>query len=163
MEGKDEQTGKFVKGNRFWETRSSHGAKPKFENPDDLLMACHEYFEWVEKNPLYEDRIISFQGVATHVNVRKMRAMTLAGLCIFLDISMETWSEWRKSRSDLSDVLARVEAIIYQQKFTGAAAEMLNANIIARDLGLSDKNELTGKDGGPIETRTLNDFYSSVK
>jgi len=89
--------------------------------------------------------------------------MTLAGLCIFLDISMETWSEWRKSRSDLSDVLARVEAIIYQQKFTGAAAEMLNANIIARDLGLSDKNELTGKDGGPIETRTLNDFYSSVK
>ena len=46
-----------------------------------------------------------------------------------------------------------MEEIIRQQKFEGAAANLLNANIIARDLGLADKAEITGRDGGPIETK----------
>ena len=32
--------------------------------------------------------------------------------------------------------------IIYTQKFEGSAAGLLNPNIIARDLGLNDKQEL---------------------
>nr|WP_261640834.1 DNA-packaging protein [Erwinia mallotivora] len=36
----------------------------------------------------------------------------------------------------------RAEQIIYNQKFTGAAADLLNANIIARELGLADKREV---------------------
>ena len=35
---------------------------------------------------------------------------------------------------------------------------MLNANIIARDLGLSDKSELTGKGGGPIKIQSARDL-----
>jgi hypothetical protein len=150
MSGKDEDTGRFLPGNRFWEARSSHGARPKFLVADDLWSACCEYFEWVEQNPLYEDKLVTFQGSATHEPVAKMRAMTIAGLCLFLDVSFETWTEWRRSRPDLSDVISRAEAIIYQQKFSGAAADLLNANIIARDLGLADKSELTGKDGGAL-------------
>ncbi|CAN7686478.1 DNA-packaging protein [Rhizobium sp. LjRoot30] len=142
--------GRFLPGNRFWEVRSSHGAKPKFKKPDILWDACCEYFQWVEDNPLYEDKAFAYQGAVTHEPVAKMRAMTLAGLCSFLDISTETWGQWRKSRPDLSEVISKVENIIYQQKFAGAAADLLNANIIARDLGLADKQEHTGKDGAPI-------------
>lgn len=144
---RDPKTGRFGYGNRFWEARSSHGAKPKFNNPDDLWSACCEYFEWVENNPLYADQLVTFQGRATHVPVAKMRAMTIAGLCIFLDVEMSTWAEWRKNRSDLSDVISRAETIIYQQKFSGAAADLLNANIISRDLGLADKQDHTSSDG----------------
>lgn len=151
MSERDPETGRFLPGNRFWEARSSHGAKPKFERAEDLWSACCEYFEWVDANPLWEDKLVTFQGSATHEPVAKMRAMTIQGLCIFLDVSFETWCEWRKSRSDLSDVIARAEAIIYQQKFSGAAADLLNANIIARDLGLAEKNEHSGPDGGPIQ------------
>jgi hypothetical protein len=143
-------------GNRFWEARSSHGRKPIFASPDGLMAACSEYFEWVEQNPLWEDKIISFQGAATHVNVAKMRAMTIAGLCIFLDIARRTWDEYR-GREDFLPVCEQVEQIIRDQKFTGAAADLLNANIIARDLGLSDKTELTGANGGPIETHELSE------
>jgi hypothetical protein len=143
-------------GNKFWEARSSHGRKPIFASPDDLMTGCSEYFEWVDQNPLWEDRIISFQGAATHVNVAKMRAMTIAGLCIFLDIARRTWDEYRL-KEDFSPVCEHVEQIIRDQKFTGAAADLLNANIIARDLGLADKTELTGKDGGAIETRELSE------
>lgn len=71
-----------------------------------------------------------------------MRAMTLDGLHLFLDIHHDTWAEYRK-REDLSAVVTRVEKAIRSQKFAGAAADLLNANIIARDLGLSDKTDTT--------------------
>lgn len=145
------------KGNQFWKARSSHGRKPIFANPDDLWAACVEYFEWVEANPLYEDRLVTFQGVATHEPVAKMRAMTLDGLCLFLDISDETWRDYR-NREDFVGVCGIAEKTIRSQKFEGAAADLLNANIIARDLGLADRSELTGKDGGAIETKDASGF-----
>ena len=147
MESRDLSTGRFLKGNRFWEARSSHGAKPKFENPEDLWSACVEYFNWVDENPLYKDQLVTFQGAATHEPVAQMRAMTIAGLCLFLDVSRDTWSDWKSNRTDLSDIISRAEAVIYQQKFSGAAADLLNASIIARELGLADKQDLTSSDG----------------
>lgn len=138
-------------GNQFWKARSSHGRNPIFASPDDLWEACCEYFEWVEDNPLYEDKLTSYQGVNTHEPVAKMRAMTISGLCIFIDVARRTWDDFRK-RDDFLPVVSRVEEIIRTQKFEGASADLLNPNIIARDLGLADKSEFTGKDGGAIET-----------
>ena len=134
------------KGNKFWEARSSHGRKPIFESPEDLWKACTEYFEWVEGNPLWEHKVTQYQGDPVEMAVPKMRAMTLSGLCIFLDIAVDTWELYRK-REDFIGVTKQVEEIIRSQKFAGAAADLLNPNIIARDLGLSDKQEHTGADG----------------
>lgn len=128
-------------GNKFWEARSSHGRAPIFGSPDELLASCLEYFEWVEANPLYEAKAFAFQGTVTLQELPKMRAMTIAGLCIFLDISVKTWAEYR-DREDFTPVTTRVDEIIRTQKFQGAAADLLNPNIIARDLGLTDKSEL---------------------
>jgi hypothetical protein len=157
-EERDAKTGHFLPGNRFWEARSSAGPKPKFANADDLWKACCEYFEWVDANPLYADQLVTFQGKANHEPVAKMRAMTLAGLCLFIDITMTTWRSWKSSRADLLATVERVEAVIFAQKFAGAAADLLNANIIARDLNLADKSELTGKDGGPVELSEVSDI-----
>lgn len=38
-----------------------------------------------------------------------------------------------------------MEEIIRTQKFEGASADLLNPNIIARDLGLAEKQEHSGK------------------
>jgi hypothetical protein len=116
-----------------------------------LWSACVEYFDWIEANPLYEDHLVTFQGMAKHEPVAKMRAMTISGLCIFLDINVATWREYRE-REGFPAVTSRVDEVIRTQKFQGAAADLLNPNIIARDLGLADKTELTGKDGGPMQT-----------
>lgn len=145
------------KGNQFWLARSSHGRKPIFADPEQLRSACVEYLEWVEANPLYEAKAFAFQGEVTIAKLPKMRAMTIGGLCLFLNIDKDTWAEYGK-REDFSAVTREVEETIRSQKFEGAAADMLNANIIARDLGLADKSELTGKDGGPIETKNLTDI-----
>lgn len=153
MSDRDE-AGRFLPGNRFWEARSSAGPNPKFKTPEQLWEACCEYFAWVEANPLFEVKAFAYQGVVTQEPVAKMRAMTLGGLCYFLRISDETWRNWRKDRADLLGVMDEAERVIYEQKFTGAAADLLNPNIIARDLGLADRKELSGPDGGPIETKS---------
>jgi hypothetical protein len=128
-------------GNQFWKQRSSHGRKPIFADADHLWTASVEYFEWVEANPLMEEKVFNGKDGIVRADIAKMRAMTIGGLCIFLDISQEAWGDYRK-KVGFSEVVAQVEAIIRDQKFTGAAADLLNPNIIARDLGLSDKQEL---------------------
>ncbi len=139
------------KGNQFWKARSSHGRKPKFTDPDDLQAACEEYFQWVEDNPLWEVKAFAFQGDVTQERLPKMRAMTIDGLCTFLDVETRTWTGWRADRQDLLPVITRVEQIIRDQKFAGAAADLLNPNIIARDLGLADKQKVEHQGKGPIE------------
>lgn len=138
-------------GNRFWEARASHGRGTEIESAEALWEKCVEYFEWVEQNPLHEMKAFMFQGVVVTEAMPKMRAMTLNGLCNFLGITLQTWLNYRV-REEFLDVTTRVDQIIRQQKFEGAAAELLNPNIIARDLGLAEKSELTGKDGGPIKS-----------
>jgi hypothetical protein len=140
-------------GNRFWEARSTHGRAPIFASPEEMWAACLEYFDWVEANPLYEAKAFAYQGDVTLQSLPKMRAMTIAGLCIFLDISVRTWGDYRE-REDFIPVTTRVEEIIRTQKFQGAAADLLNPNIIARDLGLTDKSE--------VEQTTTHEMGASV-
>ena len=127
-------------GNQFWRARSSHGRKPIFPNPEKLWDACVEYFEWVEEHPLKEEKLFAYQGEITRDTVSKMQAMTMGGLWLFLDISKDTWWNYRDKEGFLS-VTTQVEETVRHQKFTGAAADLLNPNIIARDLGLADKTE----------------------
>lgn len=138
------------KGVKLW-SRKRFGAPPKYETPEALWDDCVKYFEWVEDNPLMADNLVTYQGVANHEEVAHMRAMTYDGLCAYIGITIRTWREWREKREDLSPVIKEVDQIIREQKFTGAASGHLNPNIIARDLGLADRQEHTGKDGGPIQ------------
>ena len=128
-------------GNKFWLQRSSHGRKPIFATPDDMWDAACEYFEWVEANPLKETKAFHFQGTVVMDEVPKMRAMTMMGLCFYLDIGTSTFHDY-KQNEDFSEVIAKIEQVIFTQKFEGAAADLLNANIISRELGLADKQEV---------------------
>lgn len=137
-------------GNQFWRLRASSGRDPKFFTPEELWEDACEYFEWVENNPLWEDKLVTFQGTATHEPVRKMRAMTQEGLLLFLDMSRQTWANYCE-KQDFIDVTQKIQNVMRSQKFAGAAADLLNANIIARDLGLTDKQEIEGKQALTVE------------
>ncbi len=143
------------KGNQFWLARATHGRDRIFASSDDLWEACVEYFQWVEANPLWENKPFNYQGQVIDNPIEKMRAMTLDGLHIFLDIDESTWRDWR-TVDDFSRIVGKVEKIIRTQKLAGAAADLLNPNIIARELGLKDmsQQEQVGANGGPIQTET---------
>lgn len=137
------------KGNQFWKFRTRSGPKQIWSDPVKLWEECILYFQWCEDNPLMASEVIKFQGVGSITEVPKMRAMTIQGLCFYLKISFDTWQNYKKQK-DLLEVIHEAEQVIYDQKFSGAAADLLNANIIARDLGLVDKKDVdtTLKIGG---------------
>lgn len=145
-----------VVANHLWK-QVRNGRPRKVETTEELWDKACEYFQWVADNPLYEGKVFSTKQGIRKAAVPKMRAMTLEGLCLFLGISRETWDKWCKGEwvggADQSflDACKHINFIIREQKFSGAAADLLNANLISRDLGLSDRQELSGPDGGPLE------------
>lgn len=144
------------KGNQFWRKRATHGRDKLFSDPVALRESCCEYFEWVEANPLKETKAFSHMGKVTTKALPLMRAMTIGGLCVFLGIDQTTWRDYR-TQDDFSPIMGEVEEIIRDQKFSGAACGLLNANIIARDLGLKDASDhnFRSSDGSMTPAPTL--------
>jgi len=133
-------------GNEFWKLRSKHGRDKLFKTPNLLWIAATEYFQWCEDNPLYEVKAFNTRenGIVQE-QLPKIRALTLTGLCLYLDCSTEYFRHFETNNKDSKDfmpIITRIRETIYTQKFEGAAADLLNPNIIARDLGLVDKKEL---------------------
>ena len=66
------------------------GRPPKYKTSLDLWKVASEYFELCDKNKQLPEK---------------------AGLCIFLEITRDTYSEYRK-REDLSDTIKRLDLYI---------------------------------------------------
>ena len=136
------------KGNDYWKLRELKGAPRKYI-PEQILKAANEYFSFCIDNPLQEEIIVPKQwkdekGVVhpyMKVEHNKMRAFTITGLCNWMNIVLTTWKRM-KDDDAYCNIITRVEQIIYSQKFEGSAAGLLNPNIIARDLGLNDKQDI---------------------
>lgn len=150
-------------GNQYWKLRSKDGRDKIFETPEDLADSINDYFQWCQLNPLKEAQVVKGKSFDTDekdgevvttvknyeiIEVSKMRPFTLEGMCNYLDISVDGFKLYEK-RKDFIGVTTRARQIIYNQKFEGAAANLLNANIIARDLGLIDRKDVT-TDGDKI-------------
>lgn len=133
-------------GNQFWKLRSKHGREKLFSSSELLWEAAAEYFTWCDENPLYESKAFAYQGEVIIEQLPKLRAYTMEGLCLYLGCTDDYFrsfkSQDRLNKEDYITVITRIEKTIYNQKFTAAAADLLNANIISRDLGLSDKQNI---------------------
>jgi hypothetical protein len=128
-------------GNEFYKLVKMPTGRPRKYTPGQLWKQAQEYFAWVSKNPLKEMK--AFSNGKTRL-LPKMRAMTETAFCLFAGIDENTWQRY-KSKEEYKEywaVSGYISRIIYTQKFEGSAADMLNANIIARDLGLTDRKSL---------------------
>jgi hypothetical protein len=135
-------------GNQFWKLRSKHGRDTLFATPELMWDAACEYFQWCIDNPFYkhEAKVVSigdYQSDVRIVEIPVMRPFTMQGLCQYLGCNTRYFSDFKKTcGEDFSTVITRIEDVIYNQKFSGAASGFFNSNIIARDLGLRDKQEI---------------------
>jgi hypothetical protein len=129
------------KGQQLWKLNKNFGQL--YTDPNMLREHIEGYFEWAEANPLEEEVVSFFQGEPCRTSIYKRRAFTITGLCVYLGVSMSAWRMWRETRKELQEVVAWADNIMFEQKFTGAAAGQFNANLIGRDLGLVDKQEQT--------------------
>lgn len=133
-----------TKGNQWWRMRSKHGRDAIFTDPTVLLEACYEYFEatskrkWTKKDWVGKDAIEVTRETET--------PYTLTGLCIFLGINTRYLDQFKdsetyKSNKGFSTVISHIEEIIETQQIEGAMVGTFNHNIVARKLGLIDKQE----------------------
>jgi hypothetical protein len=131
-------------GNKFYELVKMPTGRPKKYTPKTLWETAQEYFKWVDENPLMERKVFNYQGEIVEADLPKMRAMTETAFCLFAEIDLETFSNYKSKKEPYEDffgVSIAISQIIYTQKMEGAAADFLNANIIARDLGLRERTE----------------------
>ena len=142
--GKDVAT-RFQPGNQMFLLKNL-GRDHAYTDVQEFADNCASYFQWILNNPLYEAKPFSFQGASWIEKVPKMRVATIEGLCMHIGISPSTWKRWRADEAAaptpvFRSIMELAESAIRDNKYTGAAAGLLNPMIIARDLGLSDRVE----------------------
>lgn len=131
-------------GNQFWKMRSRDGRETEY-TPGSLWEKACEFFEWCEANPwLRKDFVRSGERAGQIIDIPITRPFTISGLCIYLGIANKTFLAYEK-REEFIQITTRIREIATTQKFEGAAVGVFNSNIIARDLGLRDKQELSHK------------------
>jgi hypothetical protein len=114
--------------------------RPARFTPEELLIKAEEYRQWCLDNPLYEEKAFGTGYVHT---VSKLRAMSLQGFWVFIGLHNSIWYEY-SGKSEYQGIIAHIQAMMFSQKFEGAAAGFLDSNIIARELQLTDKSDGSG-------------------
>ncbi len=136
-------------GNKFWKMANHSGQNLAFDSPEELWDKAQEYFQWCDDNPFKEEKLFHFQGTIVRDTVSKMRAYTQRELCLFLGVNEKYLSQFNEDKAErnkeYANIVTRIRDVIYTQKFTGAAADLLNPSLIAKEIGLSDKH-LHGQD-----------------
>lgn len=138
-------------GNQYWKIRSKSGRSKKY-SPRMLLRKANEYFQYCIDNPLYRSEIIKYKDHHEIVEVPVLRVFSIEGFCVFADIAVKTFHNYEKEE-DFLQVTSRIRGVIENQQLEGASANLLNANIIARKLGLADKQDLKISQVKPILTK----------
>jgi len=123
-------------GTNYWALRKvENDGQIAIYTPHELLDKFEEYSEYVNGNPLKE--AVLLQKTGSIMDVPKMRAMSIKAFCLYSGIGHSTFLGYEK-RHGYINICAAIKDAIYCQKFEGAAAGLLNANLISRDLGLHD-------------------------
>lgn len=132
-------------GNQYYKLRSKDGRNKLFENSEDLRNEITLYFEEKANSIIKKPDVVkSGEFVGTQVFTEIQDFPTKEELAIFLGFAKwESLKNYKEYSNDFLEVITWAETIIYNWKLKYTAIGVLNANIIARDLGLADKQDLT--------------------
>jgi len=121
------------------------GGQPRrFKTPKDLDRSFREYVKWVDDNPWYKNEPIKSGDLAGEImKVPTQRPYTLTGFAAFCGVCLQTIENYgdRRKYPEYFGVYNIMNTTFTAQKFEGAAVGAFNPHIIARDLGLRDKQD----------------------
>lgn len=134
----------------YWEWRKNTGRPKNLESPQQLWDYACEYFQMVDELP-YEklDFIKGGDRAGQIVRLDTIQPYTWAGFEDYLSekgviAKLEDYKANKENRyTEFAEVITRIRNVMFDQKFRGAAVGAFKENIIARDLGLTDKTENT--------------------
>lgn len=137
---------KFKENNQYWKLREKDGRNRFIDTPEKLLTVAEEYFKWCDENPILITEIVNSKQGVQLVEKPVRRPFQKEGFALFIGLS--AWrivADLKTVSDDFSQIVTRIEKIIYTQKFEGATVGQFNSNIIARDLGLNESIDHTSK------------------
>lgn len=130
-------------GNQFWRFVKDPGRKPHFTDPEEMWAKALEYFQYCEDNPEEVEELHPKNGTQI---IRKRQPFLKSDCALFLGFAKwETLKDYSQKEA-FSEIVTRIEQVIYGQKLRGAAIGIYNSNIIARDLGLKDVSDVNVND-----------------
>lgn len=134
-------------GNKNWMHRLTHGQPRVFTEPEDLLMACLEYLEWCEDNPLEESKAFNNNGKPVYATIKKMRAPLIKQMCVHIGISYPGWKLYTQRDDEHGQVARAINQIIHDWKLQGAYAGLLESIIAHRDLNMIERFNVESERG----------------
>ena len=103
---------RFQKGNQMWRARSSHGRKPIFSEPEQLLDACCQYFEWCDENPLVTWKpFVTKDGEVSQMEQYYPRPYTLEGMLNYIDLGDTTFRDY-EGNPDFTEICKHIRNTI---------------------------------------------------
>ena len=124
-------------------------ARPYKYTPQQIWDKFIEYQELNKKNVYNRPELIKSGDMAgTVVNVELIPPLTIVGFAVHLNVTHKTLCEWfndtdkEGNTTELCEVSTRIRDIIQSDQLSGASVNVFNPAIIARLIGLTDKQEI---------------------
>lgn len=148
----------FEEGNKLWKIRCTHGPDATFTDSNKLWNSAVEYWEWCIDNPMI---VTDYRGKdATPVKIKIPPPFTIREFAVFCGRSESWWRNFKRTKTvendpDMLTVIARIEDVMFTQKFRGAAIGRYKENLISRELGLRDAVDTDHTSKGESITPTI--------
>lgn len=136
----------------YWEQRSKKVPKvgrPKKLTPELMWKMACKYFERSQRDVIVKkDFIKSGPQAGKIIEIGVHAPYTWEGFNVFLTekIGLVNLKYYRYNfegrYSEFEEIVSQIDAIMYTQKFNGAAVGLFNSSIIARELGLAEQKDV---------------------
>ena len=126
------------------------GRRKYIATPELLYHHFKDYEKWCKTNPRKENYWSNRQE--KEITVSRERVMTWEGFEVYLNknkiiVNIDDYKANKDNRySDYANILRTIGGEIWEDKFSGAVSGIYKENIIARELGIKDRQDITTGD-----------------
>lgn len=121
--------------------------RPLKYTPAKLQEKFVEYVQWCKDNPIVLGTKVSNTSVegipyGSVTTEEKPRLVSIGGFLVYIGATRSWWGELDRAKQDFSAVKDLIRGFCEEYQKEMAAANIFNANIISRLLGLADKQQV---------------------
>ena len=134
----------------YWQWRKNTGRPKKLKSAQQLWEHACDYFQMMDESPfMKQDFIRGGDAAGSIIELETIQPYTWEGFEDYLRehqiiAKLDDYRSNKEGRySEFAEIITHIGKVMYDRKFRGAAVGAFNANIIARDLGLTDKTQTT--------------------
>jgi hypothetical protein len=135
------------KGNQYHKG-GTEGRPLIFNSPNEYRNAIQRYFDWCDENPIQKNEALkSGVDAGRIIKIPTQRPYLIEGLCDFLDISLQTFYNYEKNQEykDFFEVAAWARNKVFTQNLSFGYVGGFDAGLVARKLGIADRQEMEMK------------------